>query len=113
MKLSEITKREFMDTLKDPWAAEVRKRIIEYRKNVGRWKWKVATKYNKITGTFTVDVRHYSMDVYVDMVTGTNLANQVQVYRALVKVFPENEYKINSSHKAPDHMVFWIDEKDT
>ena len=45
MKLSEITKRDFLDTLKDPHKALIRRTIKEYRKEVAPYGWRVSSQY--------------------------------------------------------------------
>jgi len=47
MKLSEITKKGFLDTLKNPHKALIRRTIKEYRKEVAPYGWKVYSQYVK------------------------------------------------------------------
>lgn len=109
MKLAEISKKKnFLDTLKNPKAAHIRKKIKEFRKAVGEWNWKVSSKYDKNIGLFTINVR--APHDYLDIIFDRKPDNKLQVFDQIDKIFPSDKYKINMWGKEVARITFWVSE---
>lgn len=106
MKLSEITKKEFLNTLKNPEHANIRKAIKEFREYLNQWGWKVTSRYDKHQNVFRVYVRD---DTHlIDLISGRPIATTTQVYGSVAEFFPPSRYRIDIHQKSVDNIVFWI-----
>ena len=107
MRLSEITKKGFLDTLKDPENARIRALIKEFRQHLSQVGWKVTSRYDKHQRTFTINAR--SREPYlIDLVTGNRMADRTQVYAAIKEFFPTSQYRLSISQRSSEDILFWI-----
>lgn len=107
MKFSEITKKGFLDTLKDPENAHIRALIKEFRQHLNQVGWKVTSRYDKHQRTFAINARVIEPNL-IDLVTGTRMADRTQVYAAIFQFFPASQYRIDINQQSVDNITFWV-----
>ena len=107
MKLSEITKKGFLDTLKDPEIARIRALVKEFRQHLNQLGWKVTSRYDKHQRTFTINARAREPHL-MDLVSGRRMADRTQVYAAIKEFFPPSRYRISINQRSADDILFWV-----
>lgn len=106
MKLSEITKKGFLNTLKDPKNARLRELIKEFRQRLNELGWKVTSRYDKHQNTFRVEANY---EMYItDLVTGQAMITKGHVYAAVGDFFPPSKYRIDIHQMDMKNIIFWI-----
>lgn len=110
MKLSEITKNEFLNTLKDPSVASIRRKIKELRKILSKNNWGVKSSFDPIQRQFRIDTYDLS-----DKLTYWPTAQLEQleesrsiVYAAIRDLFDSSKYKINITRATINDITFWV-----
>lgn len=65
MKLSEITKKEFLNTLKDPNKTRIQKKIKQFRKAIVPLGWQVYSNYDANESAFNLIISN-NKNIYTD-----------------------------------------------
>lgn len=107
MKLSEIkvTKKEFLNTLKDPEVAKTRHKIKEFRNELKQWGWMITSRFDKIQRIFTIIV-------YIPFDKKNHIDKRRQVYNTMNKIWNPKLYWIEIGvDTSSNNFKFYLDTK--
>jgi len=91
MKLTEITKKEFIQGLKDPGKQKVKQKIKELRRLLKPLEWKVRSSYNPKARVVSLSMYTESESIVTyDLKTSKVVTNIAEVKDAVESKFSEN-----------------------
>lgn len=98
MKINEITKKEFVQGLKDPRKQVIKTKIKEIRKEIRPLGWMIQSSYNSKNRTLSFNIFPVGHSLtYYDLKTdSTVLSNLGEVKQIVVRKFPKgrNDYTL-------------------